>query len=78
MTPNDEKIIVRGMNIYYLPFNLQIEIFLKDNLGSYVELILVVQKVMDTCDVDFGYLSPVIENVTKLLQQNIFNNHKII
>ena len=41
--------------------------FLKDNGGSYVELILVVQNVMDTCDVDFGYLSPVIENVTKLL-----------
>ena len=58
---------VRGINTHYLPFNLQIEMFLKDNGGSYVELILVVQKVMDTCDVDFGYLSPVIENVTKLL-----------
>ena len=62
-TEND----VRGINTHYLPFNLQIEMFLKDNGGSYVELILVVQKVMDTCDVDFGYLSPVIENVTKLL-----------
>jgi hypothetical protein len=43
-------------------FDLQIEMFLKDNGGSYVELILVVQKVMDTCDVDFGYLSLMIKS----------------
>jgi len=54
-------------------FNLQIEMFLKDNGGSYVELILVVQKVMDTCDVDFGYLSLMIKSCS--LSNTFFKMH---